>query len=90
MLLLLVPLPIPPTAGHAAARLIRTVCLRRALQGFPGHKDAVTSLAFREGTHELFRCGGGAGDRLGRCVYLIRQCLLGVGAAPRCSVQPPS
>ena len=24
------------------------------LQGFPGHKDAVTCLAFREGTHELY------------------------------------
>ena len=24
------------------------------LQSFPGHKDAVSGLAFREGTHELF------------------------------------
>ena len=24
------------------------------LQGFPGHQDAVTCLAFREGTHELY------------------------------------
>ena len=24
------------------------------LQAFPGHKDAVSGLAFREGTHELF------------------------------------
>ncbi|KAI7841799.1 hypothetical protein COHA_004523 [Chlorella ohadii] len=27
---------------------------RQYVRGFPGHKDAVTSLAFREGTHELF------------------------------------
>lgn len=35
----------------------RNVAPAAHLQGFPGHKDAVTSLAFREGTHELFRCG---------------------------------
>ena len=26
------------------------------LQAFPGHKDAVTGLAFRDGTHQLFSC----------------------------------
>ncbi|KAI3437620.1 hypothetical protein D9Q98_000072 [Chlorella vulgaris] len=27
---------------------------RQYVRGFPGHKDAVTGLAFREGTHELY------------------------------------
>ena len=27
-----------------------------SLQSFPGHRDAVTGLAFRHGTHELFSC----------------------------------
>ena len=26
-------------------------------QGFPGHKDVVSGLAFREGTHELYSAG---------------------------------
>ena len=26
------------------------------IQSFPGHRDAVTGLAFREGTHQLFSC----------------------------------
>jgi WD40 repeat protein len=27
---------------------------RQYIKGFPGHKDAVSALAFREGTHELY------------------------------------
>ena len=34
--------------------------LSSACQAFGGHKDAVTGLAFREGTHELF---SGSADR---------------------------
>ena len=52
------------SAAVAAAAAAATALLPanpNRLQGFPGHKDAVTSLAFREGTHELFRCGSGAG-----------------------------
>ena len=37
--------------GHERARALLTP--GRA-QGFPGHKDAVTGLAFREGTQQLF------------------------------------
>ena len=29
----------------------------KALAGTSGHKDIVTGLAFRDGTHELFSCG---------------------------------
>lgn len=29
----------------------------RSLHGSNGHKDIVTGLAFREGTHQLFSCG---------------------------------
>ncbi len=29
----------------------------RSLSGTTGHKDVITGLAFRDGTHELFSCG---------------------------------
>ena len=38
--------------GVTIARALLT--LGHSPQGFPGHKDAVTGLAFREGTQQLF------------------------------------
>lgn len=29
----------------------------RSLSGSTGHKDIITGLAFRDGTHQLFSCG---------------------------------